>query len=116
MPISYEIDSVRRLVLATATGVLTDEDVLQHKQRLAKDPDFRPGMRELSDVRAIERLIDENFPLTPKGIIESLDLRRPIYRKTSSYGHFGSSDPDFTWESTARAGALREAAGLEMID
>jgi S-adenosylmethionine synthetase len=64
------------------------------------------------DDRRIETLITELFPLTPKGIIESLDLRRPIYCKTSSYGHFGSSDPDFTWESTSKAASLRQAAGL----
>ena len=44
-------------------------------------------------------LIRANFKLTPRGIIESLDLRRPIYKKTAAYGHFGRNDPDFTWES-----------------
>jgi S-adenosylmethionine synthetase len=68
------------------------------------------------DDRRIEALISEHFPLTPKGIIESLDLRRPIYGKTSSYGHFGSSDPDYTWEATDRASALREAAGLSVLE
>jgi S-adenosylmethionine synthetase len=52
------------------------------------------------------------FPLTPKGIIKELDLRRPIYRKTAAGGHFGRNDPDFTWESTAKAAELRKAAGL----
>jgi S-adenosylmethionine synthetase len=50
--------------------------------------------------------------LTPKGIMESLNLRRPIYRKTAAYGHFGRNDPDFTWEATDKAVALREQAGL----
>ncbi len=50
-----------------------------------------------------------NFELTQKGIIESLNLRRPIYRKTAAYGHFGRKDPDFTWEQTDKASALREA-------
>jgi S-adenosylmethionine synthetase len=61
----------------------------------------------------IEELIRKNFQLTPKGIIESLKLRRPIYRKTAAYGHFGRSDKDFTWEATDKAAALREQAGVK---
>ena len=60
----------------------------------------------------IVALVRETFPLTPKGIIEDLKLRRPIFRKTAAGGHFGRSDADFTWESTDRAAALRKAAGL----
>ncbi|MFO1022323.1 MAG: methionine adenosyltransferase [Planctomycetales bacterium] len=60
----------------------------------------------------IVTLVRELFPLTPKGIIETLKLRRPIFRKTASGGHFGRNDPDFTWEATDRAAALRSAAGL----
>ena len=60
----------------------------------------------------ITELIRENFKLTPKGIIETLDLRRPIYKATAAYGHFGRSGPGFTWERTDRADALRKAAGL----
>ena len=60
----------------------------------------------------IEELIRKNFQLTPKGIIESLKLRRPIYRKTAAYGHFGRSDKDFTWEATDKSAALREQAGI----
>ncbi len=56
--------------------------------------------------------VREHFPLTPKGIIEHLDLRRPIYRKTAAYGHFGRSDADFTWERTDKAAALKKDAGL----
>jgi S-adenosylmethionine synthetase len=55
-------------------------------------------------------LVRKNFELTPKGIIESLDLRRPIFRKTAAYGHFGRTDPDFTWEKTDKAEALRAGA------
>jgi S-adenosylmethionine synthetase len=58
-----------------------------------------------------EELVRANFRLTPRGIIESLNLRRPIYRKTAAYGHFGRKDPDFTWEATDKAAALREQAG-----
>jgi S-adenosylmethionine synthetase len=60
----------------------------------------------------ITTLVRENFSLTPKGIIEALDLRRPIYKPTAAYGHFGRSGPGFTWERTDRASALRKAAGL----
>jgi len=65
------------------------------------------------DSATLQQLVRENFRLTPKGIIESLNLRRPIYRKTAAYGHFGRSDPDFTWEATDKAQTLREAAGLK---
>jgi S-adenosylmethionine synthetase len=61
--------------------------------------------------REMERIVRETFDLTPKGIIEHLDLRRPIYRKTAAYGHFGREEPDFTWERTDSAEALKAAAG-----
>jgi S-adenosylmethionine synthetase len=60
-----------------------------------------------------ERLVRDHFPLSPRGIIDYLDLRRPIYRQTASYGHFGREDQDFSWESTRRMQELREAAGLK---
>ena len=56
--------------------------------------------------------IREIFPLSPSGIIRDLDLRRPIYQKTAAYGHFGRSEPEFTWEKTDMAAKLRKAAGL----
>jgi S-adenosylmethionine synthetase len=58
------------------------------------------------------RIVSEVFDLRPAAIIEQLDLLRPIYRKTSAYGHFGRKDPDFTWERTDRADAIREKAGI----
>ncbi len=61
--------------------------------------------------RDLERLVREDFPLTPGGIIDYLDLRRPIYRETAAYGHFGRSGDGFTWEKTERAGEIRSAAG-----
>jgi len=64
------------------------------------------------DEEKITQLVRENFKLTPKGIIEALDLRRPIYKPTAAYGHFGRSGPGFTWEKTDRADTLRKAAGL----
>ena len=67
---------------------------------------------EKVDVATIERLIREQFDLRPAAIIRDLDLRRPIFRKTAAYGHFGRHDHDFTWERTDKAEALRAAAGL----
>jgi S-adenosylmethionine synthetase len=63
----------------------------------------------------LQDLVREHFQLTPRGIIETLDLRRPIYRKTAAYGHFGRNDKDFTWEATDNASALREAGGLAEV-
>jgi S-adenosylmethionine synthetase len=60
----------------------------------------------------ITELIRSLFKLTPGGIIETLNLRRPIYRQTASYGHFGRSEPDFTWECADKADAIRREAGL----
>jgi S-adenosylmethionine synthetase len=60
----------------------------------------------------LTELIRKNFSLTPKAIIEHLNLRRPIYRKTAAYGHFGRTEPEFTWEATGKAAQLAEQAGL----
>jgi len=60
----------------------------------------------------LEALIRKHFQLTPKGIIESLNLLRPIYKKSAAYGHFGRSEPEFTWEKTDKAATLRREAGL----
>ena len=67
------------------------------------------GTGKISSVE-LQKLVREHFSLTPKGIIEALDLRRPIYKKTAAYGHFGRKDKDFRWEATDKADALREAA------
>ncbi|MHB1937953.1 MAG: methionine adenosyltransferase [Acidobacteriaceae bacterium] len=61
-------------------------------------------------VHTLQQLVRKNFKLTPREIIESLNLRRPIYRKTAAYGHFGRNDADFTWEATDKAAALKEQA------
>jgi len=66
------------------------------------------GTGKLSDAAIIE-LIRQHFDLRPRGIIEMLDLRRPIYRATAAYGHFGREEPDFTWERTDKAAALAKA-------
>jgi S-adenosylmethionine synthetase len=67
------------------------------------------GTGKLSDVKMVS-MIRENFKLTPRGIIESLDLLRPFYRKTACYGHFGRNEADFKWESTDKAAALKKQA------
>jgi len=61
----------------------------------------------------IAELVKKHFSFKPADIIKNLDLRRPIYRKTACYGHFGRNDPDFTWEKTDKAGILRKEAGLK---
>ncbi len=58
------------------------------------------------------QIIRKNFDMTPKGIVQTLDLRRPIYRKTAAYGHFGRTEPEFTWERTDKAATLKKDAGL----
>jgi len=86
--------------LAYAIGVAEPVSVLVETFGTAKvDPSILPD------------LIRANFKLTPKGIIESLNLRRPIYRKTAAYGHFGRNDKDFTWEATDKAAKLAAEAG-----
>jgi S-adenosylmethionine synthetase len=69
------------------------------------------GTGRVADDKLVE-LVRSHFKLTPRGIIEALDLRRPIYRKTAAFGHFGRTEPEFTWERTDRASALRADAGL----
>ena len=66
------------------------------------------------DPAKLPQLVRDHFKLTPKGIIESLDLRRPIYKKTAAYGHFGRRLPEFTWEKTDKAEALAAAAGTTL--
>jgi S-adenosylmethionine synthetase len=86
--------------LAYAIGVAEPVSVMVDSFGTATIPEER-----------ITEIVRENFKLTPKGIIETLDLRRPIYKPTAAYGHFGRSGPGFTWEKTDRANALRKAAG-----
>jgi S-adenosylmethionine synthetase len=69
------------------------------------------GTGKISETKLTE-LVRKNFSLTPKGIIESLKLRRPIYQKTAAYGHFGRTEPEFTWEATDKAATLAEQAGI----
>ncbi|WP_175624818.1 MULTISPECIES: methionine adenosyltransferase [Oxalobacteraceae] len=69
------------------------------------------GTGKISDEK-IAQLVQEHFDLRPKGIVQMLDLLRPIYQKTAAYGHFGREEPEFSWERTDKAQALRAAAGL----
>jgi S-adenosylmethionine synthetase len=85
--------------LAYAIGVADPVSVLVQTFGTGKLPESQ-----------IENLVREHFKLTPKGIIESLNLRRPIYKQTSAYGHFGRSEADFTWEATNKAAALQSAS------
>jgi S-adenosylmethionine synthetase len=69
------------------------------------------GTGKISDEK-LAQLVLEHFDLRPKGIVQMLDLLRPIYQKTAAYGHFGREEPEFSWERTDKAAALRAAAGL----
>jgi S-adenosylmethionine synthetase len=88
--------------LAYAIGVAEPVSVLVET--------FGTGKLSATELTA---LIRKNFSLTPKGIIDSLNLRRPIYQKTAAYGHFGRSEPEFTWEATDKAARLAEQAGVK---
>jgi S-adenosylmethionine synthetase len=72
------------------------------------------GTGKIEDSRICE-LVRELFPLTPAGIIKHLDLRRPIFRKTAAGGHFGRSEPEFTWEKTDMAKKLAKAAEADAV-
>ncbi len=72
---------------------------------------YTEGTGKLSDEK-IGQLVAEHFDLRPKGIVQMLDLLRPIYEKTAAYGHFGRDEPEFSWERTDKAAVLRAAAGL----
>jgi S-adenosylmethionine synthetase len=69
------------------------------------------GTGKVDQARMVQ-LVRDHFQMTPRGIIESLKLRRPIFKKTAAYGHFGRTEPEFTWEATDKAESLRNAAGL----
>ena len=70
------------------------------------------GTGKVPDAKIVE-IIRKTFPLKPAGIIKYLDLLKPIYSKTSCYGHFGREEPEFTWEKTDKAEILRKEAGYE---
>ncbi len=86
--------------LAYAIGVADPVSVMVHTEGTGRIPE-----------ELITTIVRDNFKLTPRGIMEELDLRRPIYKKTAAFGHFGRTEPEFTWERTDKAAALRAAAG-----
>jgi S-adenosylmethionine synthetase len=88
--------------LAYAIGVADPVSVMVETYDTGRIPDDK-----------VTDLVRAHFNLTPRGIMEELDLRRPIYRKTAAFGHFGRLDPDFTWERTDKAAALRSDAGIK---
>ena len=87
--------------LAYAIGVAEPVSVMVHTEDTGKIAE-----EQITDI------VRANFKLTPRGIMEELDLRRPIYKKTAAFGHFGRNEPEFTWERTDKASKLRADAGL----
>ncbi len=87
--------------LAYAIGVADPVSVMVHTEGTGRIPEEK-----------ITELVRQQFKLTPRGIMEELDLRRPIYKKTAAFGHFGRTEPEFTWERTDKAAPLKAAAGL----
>jgi S-adenosylmethionine synthetase len=87
--------------LAYAIGVADPVSVMVYTEGTGRIPE-----------ETITDLVRQHFKLTPRGIMEELDLRRPIYKKTAAFGHFGRTEPEFTWERTDKAAALRSRAGL----
>jgi len=90
-----------QIQVAYAIGVARPMNVTVYTEGTGAIPDEK-----------IARLVAEHFDLRPKGILQMLDLQRPIYSKTAAYGHFGRDEPEFTWERTDKVAALRAAAGL----
>jgi S-adenosylmethionine synthetase len=87
--------------LAYAIGVADPVSVMVHTDGTGRVPEEK-----------ITQVVRDHFKLTPRGIMEELDLRKPIYKKTAAFGHFGRTEPEFTWERTDKAAALKAAAGL----
>jgi S-adenosylmethionine synthetase len=98
--VAAELAERAMVQLAYAIGVADPVSVLIDTEGTGRVPDHL-----LTD------LVRKHFALTPRGIMESLNLRRPIYRQTAAFGHFGRTEPEFTWERTDKAAALRADAG-----
>ncbi len=97
--VASELADICELQLSYAIGVAEPTSVLVDTE----------GTGKISEAMLAD-LVRQHFPLTPRGIIEHLDLRRPIFLTTAANGHFGRSLPEFTWELTDKAAALKEAA------
>jgi S-adenosylmethionine synthetase len=98
--VAAELADVCEVQLSYAIGVAEPTSVLINTEGTAK-----------VDEDKLSAIVREHFQLTPRGIIQSLDLRRPIYRETARHGHFGRSLPTFTWEKTDKSAALKKSAG-----
>jgi S-adenosylmethionine synthetase len=99
--VAAEIADRVEVQIAYAIGIPDPVSILVDPFSTAKIP-----------LKEIVKIIRDNFDLTPRGIIETLNLRRPVYKKTAAYGHFGRNDEDFTWEKTDKTETLKKAAGL----
>jgi S-adenosylmethionine synthetase len=99
--VAAELATRTQVQVAYAIGVPEPVSVMVDTEGTGKIPE-----------RQLERIIREQFDFRPRAIIEYLDLRRPIFKKTAAFGHFGRSEPEFTWERTDRVRDLRNAAGL----
>ena len=93
--------TARSLIVSYAIGVADPVSVMVDTQNTGRIPE-----------ETITQLVRQHFKLTPRGIMEELDLRRPIYKKTAAFGHFGRTEPEFTWERSDKAAALKAAAQL----
>lgn len=99
--VAAELADQCEVQLAYAIGVTDPVSILVDTQ----------GTGKISQEKLV-KLVREHFPMSPRGIIEHLKLKRPIYKKTAAYGHFGRNEPEFTWENTDIATALKREAGL----
>ena len=102
LPKSITSVTPTRLPRTGGTLEVTHEDI---------NPSQKVTLR-LTQGSKVAKLVLAHFDLRPKGIVQMLDLLRPIYQKSAAYGHFGREEPEFTWERTDKAQALRAAAGL----
>jgi len=101
------LDSLELALSPHATIAVGDNG--QGKTNLLEALYFLCTLRPLR-AQKLSELVQKHFDLRPKGIIQMLDLLRPIYEKTAAYGHFGREEPEFTWEATDKALALKQAA------
>jgi len=99
--VAAELATRAQIQVAYAIGVPEPVSVMIDTEGTGKIPE-----------RQLERIVREQFDFRPRAIIDYLDLRRPIFKKTAAFGHFGRSEPEFTWERTDRVRDLRNAAGL----
>ncbi len=99
--VAAELADQCEVQLAYAIGVMDPVSILIDTQGTGKMPQEK-----------LVKLVREHFPMSPRGIIDHLNLKRAIYKKTAAYGHFGRNEPEFTWENTDIATALKKAAGL----